>query len=132
MKYTKFEKTLIFIERYLPLILTASFIYIQSSRPAIAVAYNGWLNFIIHKFAHVVVFSLLFLTSCRAFQDKKMALIFTILYAISDEYHQSFTVTRTPSFTDVVIDSVAAGGIFFLSEKYQKKIPSVLKKFFHL
>ena len=92
----------------------------------------GWFNYLIHKFAHVVVYSFLFLFACRAFQDKKMALIFTILYAISDEYHQSFIATRNSSITDILIDSVSAGGIFYLSEKFQKKIPQVLKNFFHL
>jgi len=94
MKKTKFEKTLINIERFLPLILMCCFIFIQSSRPAVAVSYVGWFNFFLHKLAHVIVFSLLFLFACRAFRDKKMALIFTILYAISDEYHQSYIVTE--------------------------------------
>jgi hypothetical protein len=132
MKRFKLEKLLITIERYLPLFLMCTFIFIQSSKPAVAVSYVGWFNFFLHKLAHVVVFSLLFLFACRGFRDKKIALIFTIIYAISDEYHQSFIATRTASFTDVLIDSFAAGGIFYLSEKYQKKIPHVIKSFFHL
>ena len=101
MKKIKFEKTLINIERFLPLFLMCAFIYIQSSKPAVAVSYVGWFNFFIHKIAHVVVYALLFLFACRAFRDKKIALIFTILYAISDEYHQSFVATRTAAFSDV-------------------------------
>jgi hypothetical protein len=132
MERKKFEKLLDLIERYLPLFLMCAFIFIQSSRPSIAVSYVGWFNYFLHKLAHLIVFSLLFLFSARAFQDKKMALIFTILYAISDEYHQSFIATRTAAFSDVVIDSIAAGGIFYLSDKYQKKIPQVIRKFFHL
>ena len=132
MKRFKLEKLLITIERYLPLFLMCTFIFIQSSKPAVAVSYVGWFNFFLHKLAHVIVFSLLFLFACRGFRDKKIALIFTIIYAISDEYHQSFIATRTASFTDVLIDSFAAGGIFYLSEKYQKKIPHVIKSFSHL
>jgi len=132
MKKIKFEKTFVIIERFLPLILMCSFIFIQSSKPAAAVSYVGWFNFFLHKLAHVVVFSLLFLFACRAFRDKKMALIFTVLYAISDEYHQSFVVTRTAAFTDVLIDSIAASTVFYLTEKYTNKIPSVLRSFFSL
>lgn len=132
MKNKIFNKILIQIERFLPMVLVAVLIFIQSSKPATTVSYVGWFNFFIHKLAHVVIFSLLFITSCRGFKDKKIALIFTILYAISDEYHQSFTVTRTPAFTDVMIDSLAAAGIFYLSEKYQKKIPAVFRNFFSL
>jgi hypothetical protein len=132
MKKKKFEKTLHIIERFLPLFLMCSFIFIQSSRPAIAVSYVGWFNFFLHKLAHVIVFSLLFLFACRAFRDKKMALIFTILYALSDEYHQSFITTRTAAFTDVLIDSIAAGSIYYLSDKLHNKIPVVLRNFFSL
>lgn len=132
MKRIKFEKILINIERFLPLFLMCAFIYIQSSKPAVAVSYVGWFNYFLHKLAHVVLFSLLFLFSCRAFRDKKLALIFTIIYAFSDEYHQTFVATRTPAFTDVMIDSIAASGIFYLSEKFQKKIPLVIKSFFHI
>jgi hypothetical protein len=132
MKQTKFEKILIKIERYLPLILMSAFIFIQSSRRASVVSYIGWFNYFLHKVAHVVVYALLFLFACRAFKDKKMAFIYTILFAISDEYHQSFVITRTAAFTDVLIDTFAAGGIFYLSEKYQKKIPQVIKSFFNL
>jgi len=127
-----FNKILIQIERFLPMLLVAVFIFIQSSKVRFTVSYIGWFDFLIHKLAHVVLFSLLFITSCRAFKDKKIALIFTILYAISDEYHQSFVVTRTPAFSDVVIDSISASGIFYLSEKYQKKIPAVFRNFFNL
>jgi hypothetical protein len=132
MNIKKFEKILINIERFLPLFLMSAFIYIQSSKPSLAVSYVGWLNYIFHKLAHVFVYSLLFLFACRAFKDKKIALIYTIIYAFSDEYHQSFIATRNASFTDVIIDSVSAGGIFYLSEKYQKKIPHVIRKFFNL
>jgi VanZ family protein len=132
MKKINFEKILLKIERFLPLFLMCSFIYIQSSKPSVMVSYVGWFNFFVHKLAHVLVFSFLFLFSCRAFRDKKLALIFTILYAFSDEYHQSFVATRNAAFSDVLIDSIAASGIYYLSEKYNKKIPHVIKEFFCL
>lgn len=132
MKKFKFEKILIAIERYLPLFLMCTFIFIQSSRRAVAISYIGWFNYFLHKLAHIIVFSFLFLFACRAFRDKKLALIFIILYAISDEYHQSFVTTRTSAFTDVLIDVFAGAGIFYLSEKYQKKIPHVIRNFFHI
>lgn len=39
-------------------------------------------------------------------------LSFTLLYAISDEFHQSFVPGRTPSVKDVIVDFVGAS--FFL------------------
>lgn len=132
MKKIKFEKALLNIERFLPLFLMSAFIYIQSSKQAVAVSYIGWFNYFLHKLAHLLVYSLLFLFSCRAFQDKKLAFIYVILFAMSDEYHQSFVPTRNSSLVDIGIDIFAAGGIFYLSEKYQKKIPQVIRKFFSL
>lgn len=42
------------------------------------------------------------------------AFIFSVLYAASDEFHQSFVPGRGPSIVDVGIDSAgAAAGIFF-------------------
>lgn len=128
----KFKKLLIQIERYLPLILMCAFIFVQSSKRAVVVSYNGEVNFFAHKFAHVFVYTLLFLSAVRAFKNLNQALIFTILYAISDEYHQMFVQTRTASIKDVIIDAVAAGVFYLLVKKYFKKLPVVLKSFLDL
>ena len=49
----------------------------------------------------------------RALKSMPSALGFSILYAISDEFHQSFIAGRTALFTDVLIDSAGAlVGIF--------------------
>ena len=37
-----------------------------------------------------------------------MAVFLTILYAVTDEFHQLFVPTRTGSFRDLAIDSLAA------------------------
>jgi len=128
----KFKKLLILIERYLPLILMSVFIFIQSSKRAVVVSYNGDVNFLAHKLAHVFVYSLLFLSAVRAFKNLNHALVFTILYAISDEYHQIFVQTRTASLRDVLIDAISASILYVLLKKYYKKLPLVLKSFLDL
>jgi VanZ family protein len=128
----KFNKMLIKIERYLPLVLMCIFIFIQSSRKAVVVSYDGNTNFLAHKLAHVIVYILLFLASVRALKDFKRALVFTILYGISDEVHQMFVQTRTASFRDVIIDSCSAFVTYFLVTKYLKKLPLIIRKFFDL
>jgi len=128
----KFNKMLIKIERYLPLVLMCIFIFIQSSRKAVVVSYDGNTNFLAHKLAHVIVYILLFLASVRALKDFKRALVFTILYGISDEVHQMFVQTRTASFRDVIIDSCSAFVTYLLVTKYFKKLPLIIRKFFDL
>lgn len=119
-----------FLEDYFPLIILSIFIFIQSGRPAVMVSSVGAIDFFIHKLAHVIVYSFLFLFANRAFKDRKMAMVYSILFAISDEFHQYFTPTRNASVIDLLIDATAIITTNHLVENYHSKIPSVLKKFF--
>ncbi|MFA7707803.1 MAG: VanZ family protein [Candidatus Pacearchaeota archaeon] len=50
-----------------------------------------------------------------------LIILFSIVYAISDEFHQLFVVGRTCSLSDVLIDSIGillAGLIYLLQSKY--------------
>jgi len=74
------------------------------------------MDFILRKMAHVFEFAVLTRLGIRANQHswptRKMAhwvlwsAAFSLLYAASDEYHQSFVPGRGPSVLDVMIDSV--------------------------
>jgi len=82
----------------------------------------------LRKGAHVFVFAILFLLMIRALKNyglsnKKVllcAFIFTILYAVSDEYHQTFVSQRVGSPSDVAIDSL---GVVFLTLWQIRKQP---------
>lgn len=74
------------------------------------------IQFPIRKSAHFAVFFLLgFSAFCSLVTYKKMpfalrcafALIFGILYSVSDEYHQTFVSGRSGELRDIIIDSVA-------------------------
>ncbi|PGS49155.1 VanZ family protein [Bacillus sp. AFS041924] len=73
----------------------------------------GFAEFIIRKLAHFTIFL------CLAFFTTRLVriyykhyfitgLLLTVLYAASDEFHQSFTADRTPLMQDVLIDSAGA------------------------
>ncbi len=77
----------------------------------------SWQDFIIRKTAHFLEYTVLFLLSFRSLKNtttlskKKLILIaflITVLYAISDEYHQTKVNGRTGKLTDVSIDSLGA------------------------
>ncbi len=61
-------------------------------------------------------YALLAVTYSRALSDSKItnlrillvAIILAGLYALTDEFHQSFTPGRTPSMADVGIDTLGA------------------------
>jgi VanZ family protein len=74
-------------------------------------------DFGVKKLAHFTVYALLYLFLFRAFhlsrQKEKMSIpallipaAIAVLYAISDEIHQSFVPLRTATARDVIIDSV--------------------------
>jgi VanZ family protein len=132
LKKFDWESLLNKIEKHLPLFLICIFIFIQSDKTARVVSYDGNTNWFIHKLAHFVLFSLVFLFANRSFGDKRKALVFTILYGISDEIHQSFVPTRTASLTDVLIDSSAGVSMYFLISKYKKYLPISITKFFNI
>jgi len=74
-----------------------------------------WLDFIFKKTAHVVEYAVLFYLTFRAASDKgkkhtakiiAFSIIFSLLYAFSDEWHQSFTPGREATLRDVGFDTI--------------------------
>ncbi|MCY6957018.1 VanZ family protein [Clostridium brassicae] len=73
-------------------------------------------NFIVRKVAHFTEFLILYVFLYNAlsesYTNKKalvIAIVFTFLYACSDEFHQTFIPGREGRFRDVLIDT--SGGI---------------------
>lgn len=99
------------ILRWLPAILWMTLIFWFSSQPDLPRPASDVLNFVMRKSAHFSVYAVLALTYLWALGDRrrwKTALLLAILYAISDEYHQSWTPRRYPTWTDVLIDTAGA------------------------
>jgi len=90
--------------------LWCALIYFFSDQPNLKTNFGVW-DLILRKTAHITEYAILFLLSRRAFfntVNKNFAGafggIFALLYAASDEYHQSFVVGRVCSVIDVLID----------------------------
>ncbi|MDN3019191.1 VanZ family protein [Paenibacillus sp. BSR1-1] len=70
------------------------------------------LNILVRKSTHVTVFGILAILLFKSFEVHRysyfLSLILTFLYAITDEYHQSFMPGRVSSFRDVLFDSFGA------------------------
>jgi VanZ family protein len=102
---------------WLPVVLWCSLIFYLSSVQDLKTDFDfGYLDLILRKMAHVTEYFVLFMLTLRAFENSELSwqkktiilisVIFSVLYAASDEYHQSFVPTRGPSVIDVCIDSV--------------------------
>jgi len=93
----------------------AAFIYFLSSRPLnIFPVIDSW-EFLIRKLAHIFVFGVLTFFIFRVLKhtekrhvywDIFWAFVFTFLYALSDEYHQTMVPGRFGTPKDVMIDTI--------------------------
>ena len=121
---------------WLPPVLWALLIFFSSSRPTVVVSEIYWPDFFIKKTGHMVVYGILFFLIYRALKNTTeksfltiafTALIFTFLYAASDEYHQTFILGRTGTLRDIIIDSFGAGLAWLGIWKWLPKAPKKLK-----
>lgn len=106
---------------WLPVILWASFIYYLSAQPDLRIVPDNIWDFILRKAAHMFVYAVLFLLVVRAFGKKHLAFAFllTLLYAVSDEYHQTKVPTRHGDPMDLLIDTTGII-IAFVVWKYEQ------------
>jgi VanZ family protein len=74
-----------------------------------------FLNYLIRKSAHVVEYGILTVLAVRALQQDRLgwrwlsaagAVIFSLLYASADEWHQKFVTSRTGTIIDVGVDAI--------------------------
>ena len=76
----------------------------------------------------ILVFNFLFqIFTSKLYFYNLIGVFWCFLYACSDEYHQTFVVGRTGSFSDVLIDTLGAiigtliiDGIYLLIKKHKK------------
>ena len=70
------------------------------------------LDFAVKKIAHLSEYAILYTLFYRASGQKlKLSLILTIIYAVTDEFHQSFVPGRTPKIYDVIGFDLAGASI---------------------
>ena len=133
-----------FLSRYLPLVAWLAFISFASSDsfnagntsriigplvlwlfPNTSADTLATIHFVTRKLAHFTEYAILGFLAARAFRPYRrwflISVVLIVLYALLDEYHQSFVPSRTPSIFDSLIDM--AGGIsalIFISRKGAK------------
>ena len=86
------------------------------------------IHFVVRKIAHFTEYAILAFLAARAFRTSLKpalanhwllaALVLVVIYALFDEYHQSFVPSRTASICDSLIDM--SGGLVMLLILYRR------------
>jgi VanZ family protein len=114
--YAAMRRTLL----WLPVIVWAAIILSSSNDSFSADQSRGWLatvfgrevpyavNYTMRKAAHLIAYGILGALAWRAEKRVSLALIVTLLVAMTDEYSQGLTRSRTGSSWDVLLDVCGA------------------------
>ena len=98
--------------RWLPALGWMTLIFWFSSQSDLPRASIPVLELLLKKGAHLGVYAVLAILLAYAIAvpryGRRVAFALAVLYAISDEFHQSFTPGRTPHAADVLIDAAGA------------------------
>lgn len=121
----------IFLRLWIPVIIWAGGIYFLSSIPGLSSGLE--YDTLLRKAAHVLEYFILTFLLCRAFQGTwplsfaKLAIypaFLSYLYALLDEFHQSFVASRHGCFTDTLIDAlgIALFYCYWTAKRHKTKI----------
>jgi VanZ family protein len=99
---------------WLPVIAWAGLIFAFSAQPNLRFVPDQTLDFLVRKAGHMGEYGILALLLWRALATTAWrrpwawALLFAVLYAATDEFHQGFVAGRHESALDVAIDATGA------------------------
>lgn len=96
-----------FLFLWTPVIVWVGFIFYLSSLQ-IKPPTGTWLDVILPYIVHLTEYGVLFALIWRASKRSALSFLLIILYALADEFHQSFVPTRTADPFDVLTDIIGA------------------------
>jgi len=94
--------------KFLPAIVWMCFIFYLSSGQTTAITGTTTQRFLILKSFHLIEYAVLFICFRLAGFSSKKSLLFSYIYALTDEFHQSFVPGRTSLFRDTIIDFIGS------------------------
>ena len=98
-----------------------------SAQPTLRVSEVNWQDFVIRKTAHFIEYFILYFlyqygllksTHLSSYKIKMLALLFAIVYAVTDEVHQLTVIGREGRLRDVIIDSLGASLGLYISRRW--------------
>lgn len=110
--------------KWLPAVAVMSVIFWFSSQPSNELMNFGWLDRVVKKIGHILGYGALALSLWFGFDfraDRRWTVwLLAIVYAVTDEYHQSFVQGRRASWIDAfVFDNLGAMIALLLRYKFR-------------
>jgi len=113
------------LSAWAPVLAWMGLIFWLSSQPNVPTLSVGWLDQAAKNGGHMALYFVLALLLDRAWRQEAMwpharvpaVLVIALLYALSDEWHQSFVPGRSPSLADVGFDMAGAALALWVREK---------------
>ena len=102
---------------WLPVLLWMGMIFVVSSRSSLPFVLNKTVDLVTKKAMHVTEYGVLAFLLWRAISRERGwpawpsfggAFVLSLLYAVSDEFHQTFVPGRNGALTDVGFDALGA------------------------
>ena len=114
------------VSRWLPPLLWMGVLFAASATPSRDIPSFGVVDFLVKKGGHMLGYAALGLLLWRAlgWETKRapLAWLFAVLYAVTDEFHQSFVPGRHPALLDaLVFDGGGAALALWLALKWLKR-----------
>ncbi len=118
------------VYHWLPLLAWMGIIFWLSSQPEPISLSESWLETLVGKIGHLIGYAGLGLLWWRALSARWLkseqqkwaaAFVLSVLYAASDEYHQTFVPGRSGRLTDVLIDAAGTALALWLLCRWRKR-----------
>ncbi|HKG52898.1 MAG TPA: VanZ family protein [Anaerolineales bacterium] len=112
--------------RWFPALLMMFVIFLFSAQPSSHLPNFEWADRLVKKSGHAFGYAILAFLFWRAFAFKGnrrwIAWLLALLYAFTDEFHQSFVAGRHPTIWDVIIfDNAGALISLWLTARHKKQ-----------
>ena len=123
--------------RWSPPVTWMGLIFFFSAQPDIPRAPGPWLDALLKKTGHALAYGILAWLYLRALRWRRqpsvhlrvVSLGLALLYAASDEYHQTFVPGRNGTLWDVALDGAGACGAMLLDWQLRRRRASSRREF---
>ncbi|MFQ6102612.1 MAG: VanZ family protein [Anaerolineae bacterium] len=118
-----------FLSHWLPPLAWMGLIFLLSAQPDLPEVPGPWLDTLLKKTGHALGYSILAWLYLRPLRERfhhatvprVLGFGLAVLYALSDEYHQTFVPGRKGTLWDVAVDGVGACGAMLLDWRLQRR-----------